>query len=239
MSSKSVLKLTDKSKDAIAFLQSKESKVLSEANYLKLTIKLDYIEAFSIREEFMKELTTFIEEKNEIIKCTDSLEHKEKKLEILNYKIGILNENLIKNQKHIDSIQHFVREKYSINNNHFIKEIFDAITKRNKQDADKTIQENLKKAIKLNKKIEQKAEQNKGTNSIKINKVKVLCVKDSECRNLNEKCEQFVCKQIKNFDLEGNNQLRSTKQFQNAYNNHAIERRDQRRKRFYNPLKQF
>ena len=79
MSSKSVLKLTDKSKDAIAFLQSKESKVLSEANYLKLTIKLDYIEAFSIREEFMKELTTFIEEKNEIIKFTKLLEDKEKK----------------------------------------------------------------------------------------------------------------------------------------------------------------
>ena len=86
MSSKSVLKLTDKSKDAIAFSQSKESKVLSEANDLKLTIKLDYIEAFSIREDFMKELTTFIEEKNEIIKCTDSLEDKEKKrkLEIRN-----------------------------------------------------------------------------------------------------------------------------------------------------------
>ena len=237
MSSKSVLKLTDKSKDAIAFSQSKESKVLSEANDLKLTIKLDYIEAFSIREDFMKELTTFIEEKNEIIKCTDSLEDKEKKrkLEILNYKIGILNENLIKNQKHIDSIQHFVREKYSINNNHFIKEIFDAITKRNKQDADKTIQENLKKAIKLNKKIEQKAEQNKGTNSIKTNKVKVLCVEDSECRNLNQKCEQFVCKEIKNFELEVD-QLRSTKQYQNAYNKYADERRAQRRKRWYDPL---
>ena len=237
MSSKSVLKLTDKSKDAIAFSQSKESKVLSEANDLKLTIKLDYIEAFSIREDFMKELTKFIEEKNEIIKCTDSLEDKEKKrkLEILNYKIGILNENLIKNQKHNDSIQHFVREKYSINNNHFIKEIFDAITKRNKQDADKTIQENLKKAIQLNKKIEQKAEQNKETNSIKKNKVKVLCVEDSECRNLNQKCEQFVCKEIKKFELEVD-QLRSTKQYQNAYNKYADERRAQRRKRWYDPL---
>lgn len=237
MSSKSALKLTNKSKDSIAFSQSKESKVLSEANDLKLTIKLDYIEAFSIREDFMKELTTFIEEKNEIIKCKDSLEDKEKKrkLEILNYKIGILNENLIKNQKHIDSIQQFVREKYSINNNHFIKEIFDAITKRNKQDADKTIQENLKKAIQLNKKIEQE-EQNKETNSIKKNKVKVVCVKNSDCRNLNQKCEKFVCKEIKNFELEVD-ELRSTKQYQNAYNKYANERRDQRRKRFFNPLK--
>ena len=78
MSIKSVLKLTNKSKDAIAFSQSKESKVLSEANELKLNIQLDYIEACSIREEFMKELTAFIEEKNEIIKFTKLLEDKEK-----------------------------------------------------------------------------------------------------------------------------------------------------------------
>ena len=227
MSIKSVLKLTNKSKDAIAFSQSKESKVLSEANELKLNIQLDYIEACSTREDFMKELTTFIKEKNEIIKFTKLLEDKEKerKLERLNYKIRILNNNLRENKKYIDYIEKFVRENYSINNNHFIKEIFDAIKRRTKQDADKTILENLKRAIQLNKKIEEAA----GINSINKNRVNVLCTKDSDCKNLNQICKDFVCREIQELEL-GVKPSRSTKEFKEKYLASAMRGRDQRRK---------
>lgn len=241
MSIKSVLRLSNKSKDAIAFSQSKESKVLSEANELKLNIQLDYIEACSKREDFMKELTAFIEEKNEIIKFTKLLEDKEKKrkLETLNYKIRILNNNLRENKKYIDYIEKFVRENYSINNNHFIKEIFDAIKRRTKQDADKTILENLKRAIQLNKKIEEAA----GINSINKNRVNVLCTKDSDCKNFNQICKDFVCREIQELELDVK-PSRSTKEFKKEYLASAMRGRDLRRKELrrterFDPLYQF
>jgi hypothetical protein len=192
--------------------------------------------AFCDREEFKKKLTKYIEDKTVLqqrIRKGPVLNTEQliKELDTINNNIVTTQNNLKLNTNFIEKIKEHVKITYN-------SELEDLLTiQRSKEKADKTIEENLKRSIRINREAERQ-ERTERTPSFpkRINKVKVLCLRDKDCQNFKEKCEHYICKSIAEIKLD-KSPSRSTKQFnQQAAEKSKAMRRHRRTASNFNPL---